>query len=66
MTRDTEPASVAKERGKLSPYQRIMRNAAKGRGVRLSAEETFAMSLDEAVAQCAVNDDEYDETGEHP
>lgn len=42
----------------LSPYQRIMRAADKGRGVRLSAEDCRSMALDSAIVQLAENDDE--------
>lgn len=46
---------------KLSPYQRIVRNARKGRGVRLSVDEVRDMSMDGAIEQVATNDDVSDE-----
>jgi hypothetical protein len=46
---------------KLTPYQRIVRNAAPGAGVRLSADEVFEMSLDDAIARRADLDDANDE-----
>ena len=41
----------------LTPYQRIMRAAQAGRGVRLSAEDCWAMSRDDAISALAENDD---------
>lgn len=46
---------------KLSPYQRIMQNAKKGKGVVLSADEVFALSMDNAIATVADNEDAGDE-----
>lgn len=43
---------------KLTPYQRIVRNAEQGRGVRLSADETSEMALDAAIWQLAQHDDD--------
>lgn len=43
-------------------YQRIMAAAAKGRGVRLSAGETFLLSQDTAISEAAAMDDEHDAT----
>ena len=45
----------------LTPYQRIVRNAMKGYGVVLSCQEVREMSLDDAIATVALNDDEDDE-----
>lgn len=42
---------------KWTPYQRIMRAAKRGTGVRLSADEVFALSADDAISTCAANDD---------
>lgn len=42
----------------LTPHQRIMRAAKAGKGVRLSADEVFALSLDDAISSAALNDDE--------
>lgn len=42
---------------KLTPYQRIMRAADKGVGMRLSAEECFQMSTDTAISHLAELDD---------
>lgn len=41
-----------------TPYQRIVSAADRGDGVRLTADETFALSLDVAIATRAVVDDE--------
>jgi len=41
----------------LTPYQRIMRAADKGVGVRLSAAECLSMSIDNAIFRLADNDD---------
>jgi len=38
-----------------------MRAARNGTGVRLSAEDVWALSRDNAIATCALNDDEDDE-----
>ena len=43
---------------KLTPHQRIMRAAEKGRGLRLTADEVHALSMDGAIETCATNDDE--------
>lgn len=45
-------------RPKLTPFQKIMRAAKKGRGLRLTANEVFQLSRDEAVSEAAFNDDE--------
>ena len=42
----------------LTPYQRIVRAAARGKGVVLSSDEVQAMSIDSAISQLAENDDE--------
>lgn len=54
--RPTETASKAR----LTPYQKIMRAAKLGRGVRLTADEVFEMSMDDAISTCALGDDEPD------
>lgn len=41
-----------------TPYQRIMRAATLGCGVRISAEEVQQMSRDTAIEQLAINDTE--------
>lgn len=46
---------------KLSPYQRIMRNAEKNVGVSLSPEEVMALANDSAIQQVAWDEDERDE-----
>ena len=51
---------------RLTCYQRIMRAAKKGVGVRLSADEAFQLSMDDAVMQVAQADDEEAEPREHP
>lgn len=43
---------------KLTPWQRIMRNAERGIGVRLSAEDVYRLSRDDAIATRALLDDE--------
>lgn len=48
------PASSEAPR-KLSPYERIMRAAKAGRGVRLSADDVTILSIDRAVADAALN-----------
>jgi hypothetical protein len=48
-----------------TPYQRIVRAAEAGRGVRLTAAETRAMSNDDAVSKLASNDDEAERHGCH-
>lgn len=45
-------------RPKLTPFQKIMRAAKKGRGIRLTANEVFQLSRDDAIATAASNDDE--------
>jgi len=40
----------------VSPYQRIMKAALDGRGVRLSAREVLAMSYDSGIANAAVGE----------
>jgi hypothetical protein len=44
-----------------SPYQRIMRAATKGRGVRLSADEVWTLSMDGAIETRAAVDNAADE-----
>lgn len=43
---------------RLTPYQRIVRAAEKGRGVRLTVAEVFALSRDHAIYSRAEGDDE--------
>jgi hypothetical protein len=43
---------------KKTPWQRIMIAANKGVGLRLSAEDVWELSLDDAIATKAWNDDE--------
>ena len=47
---------------KLTPYQRIMRNAEKDRGVVLTADEVYELSQDDAIATRAVLEDEANAT----
>lgn len=42
---------------KKTPYQRIIRAAHKGVGVRLSPDECRALAMDGAIEQSASNDD---------
>lgn len=52
-------------RRKLTPYQRIVRAAERGVGVRLSAAECEAMGrYDDAIIAVAAQDDHHDRTGE--
>lgn len=41
---------------KLTPWQRIMEAAHKGRGIRLSSDEVFDLSMDNAIETKAMND----------
>lgn len=43
---------------KLTPYQRIMRAAKRGKGVLLSVSDVLKMAGDQAIVQLAENDDE--------
>lgn len=54
------PHAKPRARPRLSPHQRIMRAAAEGRGVRLSADEVDRLSRDDAISTCAAGDDERD------
>ena len=49
-------------RRKLSPYQRIVKAAKAGRGIRLSADECFDLGeMDDAIySRAQVEDDEYE------
>ena len=46
---------------KLSPYQRIVRNAEKDRGVVLSRDEVHQLAGDSAIYQVADDDDAISE-----
>lgn len=46
-----------------TPYQRIMRAADKGVGVRLTAEEVGKMAADSVIEMLSANDDERMEHG---
>lgn len=43
-------------KGKLDPYQRIMRAAERDTGLRLSADEVYALSKDDAIREAATQD----------
>jgi hypothetical protein len=45
-------------RKKQTPWQRIMAASKKNVGVRLSADEVWALSFDDAIQTKAQNDDE--------
>jgi hypothetical protein len=45
----------------MTPWQRIMHNARKGTGVRLSAGEVIRLSMDGMIEARALLDDEEDE-----
>lgn len=42
----------------LTPWQRILRAAQAGHGLRLTADEVFMLAQDSAIAARAVHDDE--------
>lgn len=48
-------------RRKLTPHQRIMRNAALRKGMRLTPNDVLDLARDGAIEACALNDDEMDE-----
>lgn len=54
------PASSRKRQptARKSPYMRIMEAARRGTGVRLSAGDVIEMSMDTAIAELAMNDEE--------
>lgn len=41
-----------------TPHQKIMRAAKRGTGLRLTVDEVQRLSEDDAIATCAVDDDE--------
>lgn len=43
---------------KLNVYQKIMRAAARGKGVRLSSSEVFFLSLDHAIEEAARDEED--------
>ena len=45
-------------RPKLSPWQKIMRAAREGRGLRLSEDEVWQLSADNAIETKAANDED--------
>lgn len=45
----------------MTPYQRIVRAARRGTGVRLSAADAVALARDEAILAVARGDDERDQ-----
>jgi hypothetical protein len=45
-------------RRKLTPWQKIIRAAHFGTGLRLTEDEVWALSCDHAIEQCASNDTE--------
>lgn len=47
-------------RKRKTVYQRIMRNAVMNRGMRLTPQEVWALSCDDAVMQLAENDDAWE------
>lgn len=47
--------------GVPSVYQRIMRAAEEGSGVRFTYREVLALSMDSAIEAVAINDDQIDE-----
>lgn len=44
-----------------SPWQKIIIAAKRGRGLRLTSDEVFALSMDDAIETVASNDDMADE-----
>ena len=55
-----EPATVSlmKTKRTRTPHQKIMRAMARGAGLRLSADDVWRLSLDDAIATRAISDDE--------
>lgn len=51
--------------GTLTPYRRIMEAAKAGRGIRLTAEEVWELSRDDAIERRARLDEEGDEELRH-
>lgn len=47
----------------MTPHQRIMRCARNGTGCRLTRDEVWRLSRDDAISHRAMIDDEADETG---
>lgn len=45
----------------LSPWQKITRAAKRGRGIRLSADEVWRLSMDDAISTVAEHDDQCDD-----
>ena len=43
-----------------TPYQRIIRAAKKGKGIRLTADEVFQMSRDDAIHTRAMKDNDLE------
>ncbi len=55
-----------RQRRQVTPYMRIMRAAEAGRGLRLTADEVAAMSIDDAISRLAQNDrDDYEASDAH-
>lgn len=50
-------------RKKLTVHQRIMRAAKNCTGMRLSPDEVYVLSLDDAISTCAMEDDEAGSSG---
>lgn len=48
-----------RRRRRRSAYQRIVRCAELGMGVKLTANEVLRLSLDDAISTAAANDDEH-------
>ena len=48
---------------KLTVYQRIVRAAERGTGLRLSADDCWALSRDDAITTVASDDDEAQAPG---
>ena len=53
-----EISGARKERGmsRLDPWQKIMRAAKRGTGLRLNADEVWQLSLDDAIEQMATQE----------
>lgn len=49
---------------KKTPWQRIIIASEKGSGIRLSADEVWQLSRDDAIVTKALNDDCEEETGD--
>lgn len=59
LARHAKQVHGIKVRTALTPWQKIIRAAKAGRGLRLSANEVSRLSFDDAIATVATYDDEH-------